>query len=154
MDEVAAYGDAMLFGYRAMDRLIGKFMTLAEETGATLVFATALSQQPYTQAEASGGKHFYRLRDVKGLFQRLDLTFAEIAPTMTHQYLATFAGEAQQTAARKTLSALKLDDGRPLFDFNARTREGLYFSCNLSTEVAGDAVITGGPVGLRLRDIA
>ena len=38
--------DAIRDGYRSMDRLIGKFV--ADFPGATLIFATALSQEPYT----------------------------------------------------------------------------------------------------------
>lgn len=135
------YGEAMLFGYRAMDRLLGEFMLLAEETDAMLVFLTALSQQPYTQAEETGGKHFYRLRDVEALFRKFGLDFADIDPTMTHQYMATFASDADQDAARETLSAFRTVDGRALFDFNARTENGLYFSCNVFSEVADDAAV-------------
>ena len=140
-DDRALYGEAMLFGYQAMDRLLAEFMTLAEETGAMLVFLTALSQQPYTQAEDSGGKHFYRLRDVEALFRRFGLSFADIDPTMTHQYLARFALDEARDQARETLSAFRTTDGRALFDFNARTESGLYFSCNVFTEVAPDAMI-------------
>lgn len=140
-DDRALYGEAMLFGYQAMDRLLAEFMTLAEETGAMLVFMTALSQQRYTQAEETGGKHFYRLRDVEALFHRFDLPFAKIDPTMTHQYLATFASDDDLANARETLSSFRMANGRALFDFNARTEDGLYFSCNVFSEVAGDATV-------------
>src|SRR5205807_237982 len=58
--ERAKYRDAIRFGYRNMDELLGRFLRLAgPET--TLVFCTALSQQPYLKQEAAGGKHFYRV---------------------------------------------------------------------------------------------
>jgi len=153
-DENATYSDAMLFGYQAMDALLARFMVLAEETGAMLVLATALSQQPFTQAEAAGGKHFYRLRDVERLFRRLGLRFANIDPTMTHQYLATFASGADMAAARDALSAMRLPGGHALFDFNTRTEGGLYFSCNISSELPPDTAVDGAPEPLQLGDIA
>ncbi len=140
-DDRAVHGDAMFFGYRAMDALLGDFVALADETGATLMFMTALSQQPYLQAETSGGKHFYRLRDVEAFFRAFDLPFAAIDPTMTHQYMVGFATDAHRTAVRETLGAFCMDDGRALFDFNDRTSDGLYFSCNVFTPVGADATV-------------
>lgn len=152
-EEAALYGEAMLFGYQAMDRLLAKFMALAEETGAMLVLLTALSQQPYTLAEASGGKHFYRLRDVECLFRSLGLAFDTIDPTMTHQYFVSFATPVDRKRARAALSAFKMSDGRALFDFNARTRDGLYFSCTIDNPVEGGAMVTGDDQPLRFFDL-
>lgn len=135
-EEVALYRDAILFGYQTMDRLLGRFIALAQETEARLILATALSQQPYLAAEAQGGKHFYRLRDVEALFRAHALPFANIDPTMTHQYLVTFAAAAELAKARETLGAFRTGSGESLFDFNARTEGGLYFSCGLSRPVA------------------
>ena len=134
-ESVALYGNAIQHGYRAMDRLLGEFMSLADRNGATLVFMTALSQQPYLAAEDSGGKHFYRLRDVEALFRRLGLPFREIDPTMTHQYLVRFDSKTDRTKVRKTLESFKLADGRALFGFNDRTEDGLYFSCDIYSEI-------------------
>lgn len=140
-EDLALYGEAIQFGYEAMDRLLADFMTLAEETDSTLVFLTALSQQPYTQAEATGGKHFYRLREVESLFRRFELPFANIDPTMTHQYFVTFGCDEDLAHARETLSTFHMPDGRALFDFNARTEGGLYFSCNIYAEVPAGATV-------------
>jgi len=146
---MAVYGDAMLTGYRAMDALLGEFMTLADTTGATLLFMTALSQQPYLQAEASGGKHFHRLRDVESLFRDLGLDFATIDPTMTHQYLASFASDADLARARAALGGLRIADGSVLFDFNERTQDGLYFSCNIFRPIDDATAIVGAPMPMR-----
>lgn len=138
--ESALLGDAIAFGYRAMDGVLGRFLELARESGARVIFATALSQQPYLDGEATGGRHFWRLRDVEALFHRLRLRFATIDPTMTHQYLASFADEGDARAARMALEAIRIGD-KPLFDFNERTREGLYFSCDLKTDTAPETSV-------------
>jgi hypothetical protein len=145
-DDMALYGDAILFGYQSMDALLGDFISLADEQGATVMFMTALSQQPFLKAEDSGGKHFYRMRDVEGFFKRFDLPFASIDPTMTHQYLAHFECDEDRENALAALTAFGLRNGKQLFDINAREGEGLYFSCNLFTQAAEDepAVLADG----------
>lgn len=151
----ALYGDAVRTGYIAMDRLLGEFMDLADTNGAMLVFATALSQQPYLAAEETGGKHFYRLRDVEAFFRRFTLPHRDIDPTMTHQYFVRFASEADRVRTHETLAAFKLADGRALFGFNDRTEDGLYFSCDIYAEIDDSIAITA-PDGtsLKFADIA
>jgi hypothetical protein len=151
----ALYGDAIKTGYIAMDRLLGEFIDLADANGAMLVFATALSQQPYLAAEESGGKHFYRLRAVEALFRRFALPHCDIDPTMTHQYFVRFDSDADRAKTYEALAAFKLPDGRALFGFNDRTKDGLYFSCDIYSEIDGATAITA-PDGtmIKFSDIA
>ena len=135
------YGEAIKTGYQAMDRLLGEFMDLADAQGATLVFMTALSQQPYLAAEESGGKHFHRMRDVDAFFRRFKLAHRDIDPTMTHQYFVRFDSDADRKATHETLSRFKLADGRAMFGFNDRTADGLYFSCDIYREIDRDMVV-------------
>jgi hypothetical protein len=151
----ALYGDAVKTGYVAMDRLLGEFMDLADTNGAMLVFATALSQQPYLAAEESGGKHFHRLRDVESFFRRFALPHRDIDPTMTHQYFVRFDSDADRVKTHQALAAFRLADGRALFGFNDRTEDGLYFSCDIYEEIDGTIGVEA-PDGscLKLDDIA
>ena len=154
-DSSALYGAAVKTGYVAMDGLLGEFIDLADANGAMLVFATALSQQPYLAAEETGGKHFYRLRDVEGFFRRFALPHRDIDPTMTHQYFVRFDADADRVKTHQALAAFKLADGRALFGFNDRTADGLYFSCDIYTEIDGATTINA-PDGqtLMFSDIA
>ncbi len=155
VESVALYGDAVKTGYVAMDRLLGEFIGLANASSAMLVFATALSQQPYLAAEDSGGKHFHRLRDVGAFFRRFALPHRDIDPTMTHQYFVRFDSEADRIKTHETLAAFKLADGRALFGFNERTEDGLYFSCDIYAEVDGNTdVTTPNDAILKFSDIA
>ena len=53
--EQADFADAVPFGYRKMDEIVGECLALAgPET--TIVLSTALSQKPLLRYEASGGK--------------------------------------------------------------------------------------------------
>ncbi len=149
------YGAAIESGYRAMDRLLGEFMALADANGAMLVLATALSQQPYLAAEEQGGKHFHRLRDVDALFRRFSLPHRDIDPTMTHQYFVRFASDADRTTTRNALAGFTLADGRALFGFNDRTGDGLYFSCDIYAEVPAETtVVPPDGSALRFGDLA
>jgi Type I phosphodiesterase / nucleotide pyrophosphatase len=137
-DDLKLYGDAIRFGYRAMDDLLGDLIALADESGAQVVFMTALSQQPFLKAEASGGKHFYRMHDVEGFFKRFALPFADIDPTMTHQYLARFAIADDKPQVQAALATFTLSSGGPVFDFSAHESDGLYFNCNLSSPASAN----------------
>jgi Type I phosphodiesterase / nucleotide pyrophosphatase len=150
----ALYGDAVKTGYIAMDRLLGAFLAQADANGAMLVLATALSQQPYLAAEDSGGKHFHRLRDVDHFFRRFALPHRDIDPTMTHQYFVRFDSDADRAKTHDALAAFKLADGRALFGFNDRTEDGLYFSCDIYTQIDGNVTVTA-PHGdtLKFQDI-
>lgn len=144
--EMASYGDAIHAGYRAMDGIVGRFLKLAETEGATLMFLSALSQQPFLRHEELGGQHFHRLHSVEVFLRRAGLEPRDVAPTMTHQYLAQFASPEAAQAARERLAALRLEDGRQLFGFPAVDAEpgALYFGCQISTRTApGTPVIDG-----------
>src|SRR5206468_6344028 len=93
-----------------MDRLLGRFRRHYGDQ-ATLVLATALSQQPCLLYENQGGKSFYRPRN----FQRL-IAFAGIAsapsvsPVMAEEFHITFGNERDATDARKRLLALRVGE--------------------------------------------
>jgi hypothetical protein len=144
--EMASYGDAIRTGYMAMDGIVGRFLALAEATGARLMFLTALSQQPFLRHEELGGQHFYRLHSVEAFLRRTGIAVREVTPTMTHQYLARFASPEAAQAGRERLAAFQLDDGRQLFGFpEVETEPGsLYFGCQISTRTAPQALVLDG----------
>lgn len=147
-DEQAIYGDAIRFGYEAMDKLVGEFLALAERQDARLIFATALSQQPFLRHEEVGGQHFYRASNVERFLRDLGIEADDVDPTMTHQYLARFADKAARDDARAKLAALELD-GKEVIGFaSIETAENeLYFGCQLSTKISGDAPMTSRLTG-------
>jgi len=151
--EMAVYGDAIRFGYRAMDALLGRFLALADRHGALLIFMTALSQQPFLLHEEKGGQHFHRLHDVETFLGRLDIRCAAVDPTMTHQYMARFETVAQRDAAQARIAALRLEDGRQVFDFAAKMEDGpqLYFGCQIATRTDADTAVIDEATGARLR---
>jgi len=141
--DLDAYGDAVLFGYRQMDRLLEDFFAI-EDDNVMLVLATALSQQPFLRGEDEGGHTYYRVRDIDKLLDRLGAGAAQVNPVMTHQYLAHFADQAQADRAKDLLSSVRYD-GRPVFDFAPSNPATLYFGNGVHRVVPESAeVMLGG----------
>ena len=111
-EDEQAFGEAVLEGYRNMDRIVGQAMALAGNDTA-LVLVTALSQQPMLTHEETGGRQIFRHRDIAAL-----LGFAGVAPgweyspVMSQQFLLQFSSEAAAAAAAAKIEALRLSDGR------------------------------------------
>src|SRR6185369_3964172 len=85
-DEQRAHADAVLFGYRQMDRLVAETLAMAGND-ATVVLCTALSQQPCLTYEESGGKVIYRPRDFERLLAFAGVTAPHrVAPVMAEEF--------------------------------------------------------------------
>ncbi len=127
-EDQADHGDAIRFGYREMDRIVGRFLDLADEENATLIFATALSQKPCLIYEARGGKVIHRARDLRAL---LDLAGVKgdrrNTPVMSTDFHLEFSTDEEAAVAAQRLSALRIGD-----------REAM------SVDLEGDA-LTAGP---------
>jgi hypothetical protein len=108
------YADAILAGYRNMDRIVGDAMRLAGEDSA-VVMCTALSQQPMLTFESTGGKQIFRHRDVGQL-----LKFAGVnepctyAPVMSQEFLLHCDSERDAHTIADKLRGLVLEDGRQI----------------------------------------
>jgi len=134
------YEDAIRSGYINMDWLVGRALKLAgPET--TVVFVTALSQQPMLTWEESGGKLLNKANDPAWLaaYAGVDAPF-KILPAMSGQYYLEFSDEATALAAAKKLSCLTLDDGEMLL--HARpTNEKVSIVCGIFRSIPGETRI-------------
>src|SRR5262245_3961743 len=142
-EERKQFRDAILFGYRQMDSLLGDFFQLERESGALLVLTTALSQQPFLKRETRGGQRFYRPRDLAGLLTRLHVRYQAIEPVMAHQFQIRFRDPAQKSAALDTLARLSYH-GEPLFGLSDGETDSIYLGCQVFEEVPGDATVELG----------
>lgn len=139
-EELLAYGHAIRFGYQQMDKILGDLVNLVDDR-TLIVFATALSQQPFTKAESVGGQLFYRPKNVTTLLASLDICPDDVQPTMTHQYMLRFSDRNQEEAARQRLMAVTLN-GKPIFGVESRQGErALYFGNTLHAKVPENAVL-------------
>jgi hypothetical protein len=137
--EQAVYQDAILYGYEQMDELCGRLLDLAGRD-TTLVFATALSQQPFLTYDEDGGKTLYRPRDFGALLRAVGISEpAEAAPVMAEEFHLTFENEAIARAAETRLRSLRYRDDATL----GTHRQGadLMCGCQVWEQVEPDAVL-------------
>jgi hypothetical protein len=139
--EMQAYGDAVYFGYEAMDRLIARFLRLVDSE-TVVILCSALSQQPFLRREQAGGQHFYRLHDVVQFLASLDLQTQKVEPVMTHQYVALFASDKEAAVARDRLRGIRIQ-GAEVFGVTEPANSSLKFGCQIATPISGDEALTG-----------
>jgi len=114
-DEQAEYSDAVLHGYREMDRIVGDIVS-AIPPNAVIILATALSQQPCLIYEETGGKTFYRPQAFDALLRFVGVErFATIEPVMSEQFHVHFDTESEAERAAARLSGLRLDGEEVMF---------------------------------------
>jgi hypothetical protein len=137
--ELAEYGGAVTYGYEQMDRIIGDLMNLAPD--ATLVFCTALSQQPYLKKEDIGGRHYYRLKGPEVFGTLLGVTDSfQFNPVMADQAMLRFADEAARQRAEAMLSRFRFA-GTNAFVLQPDGAQ-MMIQCRHSSPVAEDATLT------------
>lgn len=137
----ASYTDAVLFGYRSMDRILGR--VLADHPHATLVLCTGLSQQPWTDAT----KQTYRPKDWDAVLALAGLSTREvdIQPIMAEQFVARFATAELAERAVQAFGRLTVQ-GRPLMQFDVEG-SALIGGCAIDSAGATELRITGAADG-------
>ena len=147
--EQAELRNAVRFGYQQMDTLIGRFLGRAGDQ-TTLIFCTALSQQPCLIYEESGGKTFYKARDIDELLRFVGVRepYAYF-PVMSEQFHLRFDDEPTASGAARHLSALRVGDEAAL-----RVRQDgaqLFGGCRIFRQLSPDAVLESDAAGSRVR---
>jgi arylsulfatase A-like enzyme len=138
-DERARYGDAIRLGYRQMDALVGRALALVG-SAATLVFCSALGQQPYLKMEAEGGKKLHRPYRIDELMAAIGIDgITGTAPVMAEQFHLYFSTEADAERAVEKLDAATLN-GVPAFT-SRRNGTDVLTGCAVLTDVSAGAEI-------------
>jgi hypothetical protein len=136
-----AYETAILYGYKEMDKLIGRFLDLADDD-TIIVFATALSQQPCLVYEDQGGKIMYRPRDFSKLMQIAGVEQRHtIAPLMAEVFNIQLGSEEDAICVEEKLRSLRLGEKRLMHV--ERKGAVLNAKCAVHDLAATDALITG-----------
>lgn len=133
------YGDAVMFGYRKMDALLGRFMRLASDD-TTVIFATGLSQQPFLKSEGIGGQRFYRPKNVQSMLDQWGVAYVDVQPTMTHQFQIRCANAEDLEDARRVLATVTCE-GKAVFGFDKSEGDSIYIGCPLHEMVDKEARI-------------
>ncbi len=136
-DEQVIYEKAILYGYQQMDKLLGRFLEFVGDD-TTLVFCTALSQQPCVTYEQAGGKRWYRPRHFEVLLSTSGVAGPyRIAPIMAHEFCIDFDSEAEARRAEAQLRLVRTADDKPVLIVE-RTGTQIRAACYLSGELPAD----------------
>lgn len=112
--EQAEYENAIAYGYEQMDVIVGKCLAMAD-ADTTVVFSTALSQQPCLKYEGVGGKTFYRPTVPADLLRFAGIeSNPEFAPVMSEEFHLYFKTAAEAEEGCRKLTGLQYN-GRPAF---------------------------------------
>ena len=138
-ESIATYGGAIPYGYRKMDRMVGKALAMADERTA-VVLVTALSQQPNLRYEDIGGKFVYRPKDFRELLDVVGIPRGvSVEPVMTHQAWMTCRDEAEAAACAQALLRL-LMNGEPIMSAR-QAGNRVFFDCKLISKVPDDSIV-------------
>jgi hypothetical protein len=137
--ELEEYKTAILVGYQAMDRLLGRFIELAGDD-ATLILCTALSQQPCLIYEEQGGKVVYRPRDFEAVLNFAGVTHPHsVAPVMAEEFHLRFENGADAAEAADRLRGLFVGE-HPALRVEARDG-GVFVGCAFRTQLPEETTL-------------
>ena len=141
----AEYQHAVRYGYEEMDRVVGDIVASAP-SNATVILATALSQQPCLIYEDIGGKTFYRPRTFEPLVEFAGITGClKVEPVMSEQFHLRFASEKDAANAADRLSALRID-GRQAMHIERRDTN-VFSGCTIFTPLDHEVLLEEGSTG-------
>ncbi|HEY6359902.1 MAG TPA: hypothetical protein VIX63_02295 [Vicinamibacterales bacterium] len=134
------YRTAIEYGYRQMDRLVGRVLGMVDGN-TTIVMATALSQQPCLMFESHGGKNFYRPAEWSRITALAGITDPYTAsPVMAHQFHLYFDSPAVAERAAERLTAVRFGDRQALAV--AQNGAGLFVGCRIYEPLTTKARLT------------
>jgi hypothetical protein len=138
----SSLGEAIPYGYRSMDRLIGRF--LRNYPHAVLILCTALSQQPWTNTT----KCTFRPKQFENLlaFARVSIP-AEVKPVMAEEFHVECPSAEDAVVVERQFEALTID-GEPLMKVK-REGSSLFAGCRFTDTAVLDQPITRRPDGAR-----
>jgi len=109
--EQAEYQDAVLLGYQAMDQVVLEALEMIKGTDTNLVMMTALSQQPLTRYEDSGGKQLFKAKEPIEFLRFAGVTAnAKYEPVMAEEFRYVFDSAQEAEQAQEKLLAIKIND--------------------------------------------
>lgn len=90
------------------DRMLQDLLKL---NNTEIIVATGLSQKPYKQL-----KYYYRLKDHKEFLDLIGISYSNIVPRMTRDFLISFESTEQAAFAEKQLAEIRVNNGGKLFE--------------------------------------
>jgi len=100
--------DPLRAGYIAYDKILGQLMKLPNNP--RILMATGLHQNPVEKPI-----FYWRLTDHKGFLSALGMTYRDVFPRMSRDFLVTFDNDKDAMAGEKLLKSCHATDGQAMF---------------------------------------
>ncbi|HEY2658096.1 MAG TPA: hypothetical protein VGI79_00120 [Caulobacteraceae bacterium] len=136
----AVYHDAIRSGYIQMDALVRSVLDMAGKD-TSVVFATALSQQPLVKYDRDGGKLLFRPHDGDLVNSLAGITAPyRVEPVMSGGYSLAFNAEAEAVDAAERLNSLTVTGGEALLVARLMGSK-ISVVCNIHQALDDDAMV-------------
>lgn len=119
--------DPMLDMLRCYDKMIQELLSLKN---VELLVATGLSQKPYDRK-----KFYYRLKNHQKFLEQFGISFKEVLPRMTRDFLITFNSNREALKAHEVLISLKINDRVNMFDHIDNRGKELFVTLTYPKEI-------------------
>ena len=137
--EQEQYSSAILEGYLHMDKLVERVLDLVGSE-ATVIFATAISQQPFLRYEDQGGKHIYRPTNIAAFAEWAGIRRLKACnPVMAEQFWLEFHNHEDVESAANILEKITVD-GQKAFTV-IREETALFTGFGIRKKIEPSAVI-------------
>lgn len=133
---VPADADPLLDVYELYDEILGSLQR--DFPAARIMFATGLHQEPYPKLT-----YYWRLKDHAAFLSRLNVTYSEVQPLMSRDFVVRFADAAAAAEGERRLLQVKSADGASVFDIDNRG-DSLFVTLAFPDEVTADTVLSAG----------
>jgi predicted AlkP superfamily phosphohydrolase/phosphomutase len=106
-EERARFGDAVPYGYKICDEIIGRAFELIDDQ-TVLVVASSMGQQPYISEKYQHGKIIVRVKDMQKLLDALQVPgVTKIVPTMVPQWNLTVPDAAARAQVKAKFEGIR-----------------------------------------------
>lgn len=128
-NELRSYGEAIRYGYKCLDELLGKALRIAGPDTA-IVLCTALSQQPMLDYEERGGKAMFLPKDYPQLLNILGLQAApRVEAIMAEEARLHYERAEDAELALARLQAVTTSEGLALFKLRGFDGRSFIIGC-------------------------
>jgi hypothetical protein len=101
------FGDAVPYGYRICDELLGRAMRLIDDQ-TVLVLASSMGQQPYVSEKYDQGKIVVRIKDIGTLLEVIGRDgITDVLPTMVPQWNLTVPDAKRRMEVRNQFEGVR-----------------------------------------------
>jgi hypothetical protein len=129
---VSSATDPMAEMLAVYDRIMGDYLTLPN---VSLIVATGLSQVPYQKLT-----YYWRLKDHANFLRMIGISFSNVAPRMTRDFLIEFESEQAAETAHAQLTKVCCKD-QPVFEIDNRG-DSLFVTLIWPQDVDDELMIT------------